>query len=134
MNFCLKCFSCVCVCVCVHVCAQLYLTLYYPVDCSPPGSSVLGVFQARILECVAISYSRRSSQPRYQTRVSCIDRWILYLCEAVKAECHNLQCAEGLQQCINELVKSATFLEGRYRDPLKMGLGFVDKRNEPANL
>ena len=35
-----------------------------PMDCSPPGSSVHGIFQARILECVAISFSRRSSQPR----------------------------------------------------------------------
>ena len=33
-------------------------------DCSPPGSSVLGVFQARILEWVGIFYSRRSSEPR----------------------------------------------------------------------
>ena len=36
-------------------------------DYSPPGSSVHGVFQARILEQVAISYSRGSSQPRDQT-------------------------------------------------------------------
>ena len=114
--------------------AQLHPTLCNPMECSPLGSPIHRIVQARILECVAISYSRGSSQPRYQTRVSCIDRWILYLCEAVKAECHNLQCTEGVQQCINELVKSATFLEGRYRDPLKMGLGFVDKRNEPANL
>ena len=52
-----------------------------PIDCSPPGSSVLGIFQARILEWVAISYFRAASQPRYQTRVSCIScigRQILY--------------------------------------------------------
>ena len=35
-----------------------------PMDCSPPSSFVHGVFQARILEWVAISFSRRSSQPR----------------------------------------------------------------------
>ena len=35
-----------------------------PMDCSLPGSSVYGIFQARILEWVAISFSRRSSQPR----------------------------------------------------------------------
>ena len=35
-------------------------------DCSPPGSSVHGIFQARILESVAVSYSRGSSQPRDQ--------------------------------------------------------------------
>jgi len=40
-------------------------------DCSPPGSSVNGILQARILEWVAISFSRGSSQPRDQTHVSC---------------------------------------------------------------
>ena len=39
---------------------------------SPPGSSVHGIFQARILEWVAISFSRGSSQPRDWTQVSCI--------------------------------------------------------------
>ena len=39
-------------------------TLYNPMDCSLPSSSVHGIFQARILEWVAISFSRRSSQPR----------------------------------------------------------------------
>ena len=43
-----------------------------PVDCSPPSSSVHGILQARILEWVAISFSRGSSQPRDQTQVSCI--------------------------------------------------------------
>ena len=43
-----------------------------PMDCSLPGSSVHGVFQARVLEWVAISFSRGSSLPRYWTRVSCI--------------------------------------------------------------
>ena len=41
-----------------------------PMDCSPPGSSVHGISQARILEWVDISFSRRSSQPRDQTRAS----------------------------------------------------------------
>ena len=50
--------------------AQSCLTLWDPMDCSPPGSSVHGIFQARILEWVAISYSRRSSPPRDWTRVS----------------------------------------------------------------
>ena len=43
-----------------------------PVDCGPPGSSVYGISQARILEWVAISSSRGSSRPRNRTRVSCI--------------------------------------------------------------
>ena len=41
-------------------------------NCSPPGSSVHGIFQARILEWVAIPFSRGSSQPRDQTQVSCM--------------------------------------------------------------
>jgi len=41
-------------------------------DYSPPGSSVHGISQARTLEWVAISFSRVSSQPRYQTYISCI--------------------------------------------------------------
>ena len=37
--------------------SQLYLTLHDPMDCSPPGSSIHGIFQARILEWVAIAFS-----------------------------------------------------------------------------
>ena len=50
--------------------AQSCLTLCDPVDCSPPGSSVHGILQARILEWVVISFSRGSSRPRDRTRVS----------------------------------------------------------------
>ena len=46
---------CVCICVCVHV--QLWLTLCDPIDCSPPGSTIHGIFQPE-LEWVAISYFR----------------------------------------------------------------------------
>ena len=45
-------------------------TLCYPMDCSLPGSSVHGIFQARVLEWVAISFSRESSWPRDWTQVS----------------------------------------------------------------
>ena len=47
-------------------------TLCDTMDCSPPGSSIHGILQARILEWVAVSFSRGSSWPRNQTRVSCI--------------------------------------------------------------
>ena len=65
---------CVCVCVwCVCVCvAQLCPTLCNPMDCSLPGSSVHGIFQARVLEWVAIPFLRISSQARDRTTVSCI--------------------------------------------------------------
>ena len=61
--------------------AQLCPALCDPMDCSPPGSSVHRIFQARMLELVAISSSRGSSWHRDQTRVSrisCTGRWILY--------------------------------------------------------
>ena len=50
--------------------AQSCPTLCDPMDCSLPGSSVYGIFQARILEWVAISFSGRSSQARDWTQVS----------------------------------------------------------------
>ena len=99
---------CACVCVyiyiavymCVPVCVYIYiyscpylvsfplcvfaqssLTLCNTMDCSPPGSSVHGIFQARILEWGAISFSRDSSQLRIEPAslfVSCIGRRVLY--------------------------------------------------------
>ena len=47
-------------------------TLCNPMDCIPSGPSVYGIFQARILEWVAISFSRGSSGPRDRIHVSCI--------------------------------------------------------------
>ena len=52
--------------------AQLCPTLCHPMDGSPPGSSVHGIFQARVLEWIAISSSRGSSWPSDGTQVSCI--------------------------------------------------------------
>ena len=46
-------------------------TLCDPMDCSLSGSSIHGIFQARVLEWIAISFSRGSSRPRNRTRVSC---------------------------------------------------------------
>ena len=52
--------------------AQSCPTLWDPVDYSPPGSSIHGIFKARILQWVAISYSKGSSQPRDWTCTSSI--------------------------------------------------------------
>ena len=66
-------------------CVQSCLTLCDPMDFSLPGSSVHVIFQARVLELVAISFSRGSSQPRDCTSISCIScigRQILFpLCQ-----------------------------------------------------
>ena len=53
-------------------CAQWSPTLCDPLDSSPPGSSVHGILQARMLEWVAISSSRGSSWPRSGTHISCV--------------------------------------------------------------
>ena len=58
--------------------AQLCPTLCSPRDCSPPGSSVRGNLQARILEWVAMPFSRESSLPRDWTLVSCITGGFFY--------------------------------------------------------
>ena len=60
------------------VCAQSCPTLCNPMDCSPAGSSVHWIFQARILKWVVISSSLGSSWPRDRTHVSCVGRQILY--------------------------------------------------------
>ena len=59
----------------ILVCAKSFQscpTVYDATDYSPPGSSVHGILQARILEWVAMPSSRGSSQPRDQTHISCI--------------------------------------------------------------
>ena len=63
--------------------AQSFRTLWDPIDCCPPSSSLHGISQARILEWVAISFSRAFSQPRnltYQSFICCIGRQIVYHC------------------------------------------------------
>ena len=52
--------------------SQSCLTLCGPIDCSLPCSSIHGIFQARVLEWIAISFSRGPSRPRDRTQVSCI--------------------------------------------------------------
>ena len=64
-----------------------------PMDCIPPGASVHGILQAKILEWVPMSFFRGSSQPRDKIHiscVSCIDRQILYHCAAWEAPVHEL--------------------------------------------
>ena len=68
-------FQCVCVCVraCVRVCTLSHIQLFVTpalCDCSPPGFSVHGILQARIMEWAAISSSKGNFQPRGRTCVS----------------------------------------------------------------
>ena len=75
------------------VVTQSCLTLGDPMDCSPPGSSVHGILQAKILQWVAISFSRRSSPLRAQTWFSCtVGRfftvWATYLAAVTELHPH----------------------------------------------
>ena len=91
-----------------YVCARSCLTLCYPIDCSPPDSYVHGLFQAKILEWVAISFSRGSSQPRDWTHVSCVScigRKILSLVQTGKP----LTNGEGIQNFIMHLCALYSF-------------------------
>ena len=73
-----------------QMCVSL-LTLCDPMDFSPPVSSVLWIFLARILEWVTISFSRGSSRPRDQTHFSCVSctgRGNLYHCATSESRYH----------------------------------------------
>ena len=78
------------------ICAQLRLTLCDSMDCSLPGSTVHGIFQARILEWVAVSFSQGPSWPRDWTHIICISRWILY--HWVTREALSTTCKVGLNR------------------------------------
>ena len=70
-----------CVCAKLLCPVQLFVTPW-----TPPGSSVHGILQARILEWVAMPSSRGSSQPKDQTHDSCIGRQVLYNCTIWEAQ------------------------------------------------
>ena len=100
--------------------AQSCPALCGPMDCSPPGSSVHGVSQARILEWVAVSYSRGSSRPRDWTRVSCVPcvgGWILdhecYLVRyCLRKECWPLKhCKLTILQLIKKINNSLAWFK-----------------------
>ena len=91
-------------CVCVHI--QSCPTLCNPTDCSPPGSSVHGIFQASIMRQVAITSSMGSSWPRDWTCfscVSCIGRWILYHCTTWEAQNAQYTLLIGRKICFGDI-------------------------------
>ena len=88
--------------ICPHICcvfSRLVMSnSLRPMDCRPPGSSLHGIFQARILEWVAISFSKGSSQPRDQTYISCIGRQILLPLSHLGSPVHVYVCTQILLQ------------------------------------
>ena len=71
-------------------------------DCIPPGSSLHGISQARMLEYVAMMYSRGPSRPRHQTFISCVSRQIFFTTSAA------WEAPVGLEQETN-LCHQATY-------------------------
>ena len=101
--------------VCIHAkLLQLCTALRDPMDCSPPGSSVHGILQARILQWVVISSSMRSSQPRDQTCVF----WGSYIAEELitteppgkpKSKADNCKCDKVIFQRQKISLKKESF-------------------------
>ena len=80
---------------------QSCLTLCNPMDYRPPGSSVHDILQARVLEWVAVSFSRGSSHPRDQTWVSCIAGRFFTNWATTAATAKSLQSCPSLCDPIN---------------------------------
>ena len=114
-----------------HDCRDLAAcpTLCDPMDCSLPGSSVHGILKARILEWMAISFSRGSSWPRDRTWVSCIagrfftisNRGLSTLVEfefpALKAKSYCLTCVGHTEASTHSLISVKFILIGLFVKP-----------------
>ena len=82
--------------------AQSCLTLCDPMDHSLLGSSVHGIFQAKVLECIAISFSRGSSQPRDWTQVSHIaGRHFTVWATREDAKSGLIDCSHSFKMCLS---------------------------------
>ena len=103
--------------------AQSCPTLCKPMNCSPPGSSVRGILQARILERVAIPVSRRSSQPRDQTQVSCIAGtfFTIWVIKEAPMDCSGINRAWGVFQHAYQHLGSSQILGAKERGIEKKG-------------
>ena len=99
-------------CCCCLV-AKSCPTLCNPMDCSPPGSSVHGISQARVLEWVAMPSPGASSQARDQTRISCLG--ILYHCASWEAPMLGCSTQKGAswgprKKCSRNFVRKSAHL------------------------
>ena len=105
--------------------AQSRPTVCDPLNCSPPGSPVHGIFQARILEWIAISYSRGSSWPGNWTCmscVSCVSRQILYHCTPQEGlPSHTFQLLTAVMVHSQSAIHSLPSLPSLVTIPLSLG-------------
>ena len=83
-----------------------------PTDCSLPGSSIHGIFQEIVLEWPAISFSKRSSQPRDPTQVSHVvnRRFIIWATREVRSKSQQHQPSGSNWSAVYVLVHSMPFL------------------------
>ena len=116
---------------------QLFLT---PMDCSPPGSSVHAIYQARILEWGAISYFRGYSQVRNHTCVSwvsCIGRRILYHWATWKATISQHIHTTVCHHFDNELMRKSsgwiTFPKSQEKNPIIVLIDVFMKRTKAVS-
>ena len=96
---------------------QLCPTLCDPVDCSPPGSSVHGILQARILEWAANPLSRGSSLPRDRIQVSCIASRF-FTVRAIR-EAQFITYSASISMFVNMFLHSGNFVYVNYSRVLK---------------
>ena len=87
-----------------------------PTDCSPPGFSVHGILQARILEWIAIPFSRGASQPRDWTLVSCIAGKFFTIWAIGKSSCY----IYFTHYHSDSLILSQRLVPQMYRNPLDL--------------
>ena len=112
-------------------------------DCSPPGFSLHGILQARILEWVAMPFSRGSSQPRDRTHISYIGRWIrllvymllfsvVFTLSRTVSPFPSLKIILGIKEC-TELWQARAYAwrHGAYTVLAKRGLKSTPKRELP---
>ena len=97
--------------ICCCLVAKLCPALCNPMDYSPPDSSVHGILQARILEWIAIPFSRGSSRPRDQNPVSPIAGRLFTICATREAPKYGLQNSQGTEPALEPetLFKCKTF-------------------------
>ena len=114
---------------CRYSVTQSWPTLCDPMDYSPPGSSVHGTFQSRILEWVAISSSRGSSRPKDQTSISYISRFrFIYHCATWEAPILHLILAKRLRSDLHLFCNKHLFTSGIYiYSALYLELHFLDE-------
>ena len=107
---------------------QSCTTLGDPMDCSPPGSSVPAIPQARILEWVSMPSSKGPGNWTHVSYISCIGKWILY--HRLHLENSYLVCAESLESCLTLLTPwtgahQAPLAKEFSRQPYRSGLPFL---------